>query len=157
MRGDSRMWQCTVSFSECCYTDVVPLWKTIELHMHLWFVHCFSVGCTSIKITTNMTSLLVQCLRIHLAMQRTLVLDWEDPWSGNIPHVLKQQSPCATTTEVMLWSWRAATTEPECPKVCVLQQEKPPQGEAHAPQLESSPLLLQLEKACLQQWWPSTV
>ena len=61
-----------------------------------------------------MTSLLVQCLRIHLAMQRTLVLDWEDPWSGNIPHVLKQQSPCATTTEVVLWSWRAATTEPEC-------------------------------------------
>ena len=77
-----------------------------------------------------MTSLLVQCLRIHLAMQRTLVLDWEDPWSGNIPHVLKQQSPCTTTTE------------PECPKVCVLQQEKPPQGEAHAPQLESSPLSL---------------
>ena len=80
---------------------------------------------------------------------RSLV--WKDP------HVLKQPSPCATTTDVVLWSWRTATTEPEHPKVCVLQQEKPPQGEAHAPQLESSPLSLQLEKAYLQQWWPSTV
>ena len=68
-----------------------------------------------------MISLLVQCLRIHFAMQRTLVVDWEDPWFGKIPHVLKQPSPCVTTTDGVLWSWRTATTEPEHPKVCVLQ------------------------------------
>ena len=36
-------------------------------------------------------------------------------------------------------------------------QEKPPQWEACAPQLESSPHSPQLEKACAQQWRPSTV
>ena len=35
------------------------------------------------------------------------------------------------------------------------QQEKPPQWEAHALQLECGPLLLQLEKACMQQPRPS--
>ena len=34
------------------------------------------------------------------------------------------------------------------------QQEKPPQWEAQAPQLESSPHALQLEKACMQQERP---
>ena len=40
--------------------------------------------------------------------------------------------------------------------MCALQQEKSPQWEAHAPELESSPHLVQLEKACMQQQRPST-
>ena len=39
--------------------------------------------------------------------------------------------------------------------VCVPQQDKPPQL-AWAPQLESSLCSPQLEKACMQQWRPST-
>ena len=33
----------------------------------------------------------------------------------------------------------ATITEPICPRVCALQQEKPPQGETHTPQIEKSP------------------
>ena len=39
-----------------------------------------------------------------------------------------------------------------CSRACTLQQEKPPQWEACAPQLESSPCSPQLEKAHAQQW-----
>ena len=34
-----------------------------------------------------------------------------------------------------------------CSRVCALKQEKAPQGEAHVPQLESSPFSLQPEKS----------
>ena len=51
-------------------------------------------------------------------------------------------------------SYWACALEPEnhnywspSPRTCAQQQEKPPQWEAHAPQLESSPYLLQLEKS----------
>ena len=37
-----------------------------------------------------------------------------DPWSGKIPHAAEQLSLCATTTEPVLWSLRAATPEPTC-------------------------------------------
>ena len=55
-----------------------------------------------------------------------------NPWSGKIPQALEQLN---------------TALEPACPRVHAAQQEKPPQWEAHAPQLESSPHLLQLEKA----------
>ena len=45
--------------------------------------------------------------------------------------------------------------KPKHPRARALQQEKPPQSEAHALPRESSPHLLQLEKACAQQWRPS--
>ena len=35
-----------------------------------------------------------------------------EPWSRKIPHVTEQLSLCATTTEPVLWSPRATTTEP---------------------------------------------
>ena len=55
-------------------------------------------------------SLVVQWLRIHLAMQRTLFLSlvWEDPTCQRVTN------PCATITEPELWSPRAATTKPLC-------------------------------------------
>ena len=43
-------------------------------------------------------------------------------WSGKIPHATEQLSP------------RATTTEARTPRACALQQEKPPQWEARAPQ-----------------------
>ena len=50
---------------------------------------------------------------------------WFDPSLGKIPHALRQINPCATITEPILSSSRAATTEPTYPRVCALQQEKP--------------------------------
>ena len=40
-------------------------------------------------------------------------------------------------------------------RACVPQNEKPPQGEVHALQLEGSLCLLQLRKDCEQQWRPN--
>ena len=36
-------------------------------------------------------------------------------------------SPCATTTEPVLWSLGTPTNEPTCPRARAPQQEKPPQ------------------------------
>ena len=61
-------------------------------------------------------------------------------------HVLRRQlSPCAKTTEPVLWIPGATTTEFTClePMLC---NEKPLQLKAHALQTENSPCLLQLEK-----------
>ena len=49
-----------------------------------------------------------------------------DPWSGKTPHATGQLSSCATTAEARM------------PKACALEQEKPLQWEAWAPQLEKS-------------------
>ena len=42
--------------------------------------------------------------------------------------------PCATTTEPVLYSLWATTTEAHAPRARAPQQEKPPQWEARAPQ-----------------------
>ena len=59
---------------------------------------------------------------------------------------LEQRSLYATTIEPVLWSPGAATTEAHMPRACAQQQEKPPQWEALALQLESSPRSPQLEE-----------
>ena len=53
------------------------------------------------------------------------------------------------------WAHTLQALKPRCPRDGALQQEKPPQWEAQAPQLESSPYSLQLEKAHVQQGRPS--
>ena len=57
------------------------------------------------------------------------------------PHLLSQ---CTTNIALALWSPGTTTTEARVP----------PQKEVRTPQLESSPHLLQLEKANMQQWRP---
>ena len=56
------------------------------------------------------------------------------PWSGKIPHVTEQLSPCATTIEPVLQSLEATATEPHGQQLEPVfsrtrapQQEKPPQ------------------------------
>ena len=51
---------------------------------------------------------------------------------------------------------RLQLLKPTCAGTHALQQEKPLQWEAPAPSMESSPYLLQLEKAPVQQWRLST-
>ena len=58
------------------------------------------------------------------------------PWFRKIPHAKEQLNLCAATTEAH------APLEPGAP-----QQEKPPQREACAPQLDSGSHSLQLEKS----------
>ena len=65
-----------------------------------------------------------------------LVMD-RDAWRAAVHGVAKSQT------------WLSDWTEHS--RACVLQQEKPSQWEACTPQLESSPYLLQLEKAYTQQ------
>ena len=71
-----------------------------------------------------------------------------DPWAKKIPHAVEQLSPCATTIEPVLSRVRELQLwKPSSPRACALQQEKPPEWEAHTLQLESSPHSLQLEKS----------
>ena len=63
-----------------------------------------------------------------------------DPWSGKIPHATERlrlgataTEPVFTSLEPQLLSLSATATE-----ACALQQDKPPQWEAHALQLEST-------------------
>ena len=65
------------------------------------------------------------------------------PWPGRTPHAMEQLSPFA------------ATTEAKAPRVPG-KQGNPLQWEASALHLESSPYKLQLEKAWVYQWRPST-
>ena len=59
---------------------------------------------------------MVQWLRIRLPMQGHRF----EPWSRKIPHAAEQLGLCATTTEPVLYSPCATTTE-----VCVPQLLKP--------------------------------
>ena len=96
----------------------------------------------------------VQWLRTHLPRQGTWVwsLDQEDP-------------TCLGATKSMCHSYRAhwvcvlvwtATAEACVPRTRALQHEKPWQWEGCPAQLKNSPSSLQLEKACVQQWRPSS-
>ena len=85
-----------------------------------------------------------------------------DPWSGRIPHATEWLSLRVTTNEPVLWSPGATSTErkgrncwSQSPRACALQQERPPQWEAHASQLECNPHLLQLEKSLCSAEDPS--
>ena len=89
------------------------------------------------------TSLVAQWLRICLPMQET----WVRSLVWKTPHVAEQLSPCTTTTEAseprarepQLLSLHATTTEAHAPRAQALQQEKPPQWEAHDQQRRVAP------------------
>ena len=85
------------------------------------------------------TSLVVQWLRIHLIIQ--------GPW---VQILVQEDSICCRTAKPC-----TSTAEHTCPIVHALQQEKLPQWEAQALQLESSPCFPQLEKAFVQQRRPA--
>ena len=66
-----------------------------------------------------------------------------------------QQGPCNTTPEARALELTRHSYWSHVPRVCALQQEKPPRWEAHTTQLERSPGLLQLGQAHTQHWRPS--
>ena len=77
-----------------------------------------------------------------------------DPWSGKIPHAIRQLSPCPMTPESVFKSPWATTTAAHVPGAYAVQQEKPPQWETHVAQLEN-PHSPQPENAWAQQQRPS--
>ena len=103
--------------------------------------------------TTMRTPQVVQWIGICLPMKGTQgqPLVWGDSTG------CRATKPCVITTEPEChesWNLRAAvhTLEPQvlspCAESRAPQQQKPPQGEAQAPQPESSLCFLQLEKGC---------
>ena len=103
------------------------------------------------------TSLVVQWLRIRLPMQGTWVrsLDWEDPTCRGATKSVRHNYWAHTRHNY----WSPHALGPTCcnywarmPRARALQQEKPPQWEACAPQQRVAPLSLQLKKAYMQQW-----
>ena len=63
---------------------------------------------------------------------------------AHAPQLLK--AACSRARELQLLSPSAAATEAQVPGACALQ-EKPLQQRVRAPQTESSPCLMQLEKS----------
>ena len=78
-----------------------------------------------------------------------------DPWSGKIPHASEPLSPCSTTTEAVLRAQELQLLQSSGPRAHAPKQEKPPQRESPAPELESSPHSPQPEKACAANQEPA--
>ena len=109
--------------------DTKIKWRVQRLPIYPLFLNMYSLSLLSISSISELiflgvifklrlylfkisfrTSLVVQWIRTHLAMQGTQA----DPWSGKIPQAVGQLSPCATTTG----AWK--------PRAHASQQEKPP-------------------------------
>ena len=69
------------------------------------------------------------------------------PWPGKMPHAAEQLNQCSTPRAPVLQSLGSTNGKPAHFRARALQQEKPLQWEASRLQLESGPLLLQLEKS----------
>ena len=136
VHGVARSWTrlkdrttTMMTVSICCYHQVWRSFFTlISLHSQGWG------GTFAVSRRFGVTSLVVQWLRIHLPMQGA--------W---VQSLLLEDSTCCRSTK------------PAHYRACALQQEKPPQWEAHTPQLENSLCLPQLEKALTQKWRLSAI
>ena len=69
-----------------------------------------------------------------------------NPWSRKKPHAKEQRSPCATTTEPMLWSPWAATTEAQA-RCSPCSTREATATRSPLPATKSGPHLPQLEKS----------
>ena len=92
------------------------------------------VGCLK-DSTTWGTSLVAQWLRIHLPVQGT-----------QVRALVQEDLTCCRATKPVRHNYWACALEPAChnywayvPRARTLQQEKPPQWEAHAPQQRVAP------------------
>ena len=110
-----------------------------------------NLNCTGGKNNGWRTSLVVEWLGILLPMQVTQVwsLVWEDPMChGAAKPVHRNCWACALEPRNHnSWAWVPQLLKLVCPRAHAPRQEKPPQQEAHAPQLESSPRAPKLEKS----------
>ena len=126
-QGRVRVWHPLCLHGEC---------EVCRENMLMWRIKkCFPSQTVRVGISP-----VRQWLRICLSMQGTWV------WS-----LVREDSTCCWATKPMCHNYWVHMPTAHAP-----QREKPPQWETHAPQLERSPCLPQLEKACTQQWKSST-
>ena len=145
----------THTYMYVCIHVLILYLKMIYLFYIILYRHIFTYP---FKILKSRSSLVVQWLRICFLMQETQVrsLVWEDSTCHRAT-----KPPCCNywthALEPMSRNYQAhmPLLKPAHPRACALQQEKPPQWEACAPKLETSPGLSQLEKGCVQQQRPS--
>lgn len=111
------------------------------------------------KAASSLDILVAQWLSIHLTIQRTCRLI---PDLGG-SHMLQATKPCAAATEPVLWSLGAQTLRrmpqllrPAPARARALQQEKPQQWEASAPQLEVASRSPQPESTHSNKYNPSS-
>ena len=114
------------------------------IHFHHEIILCYRAQQIFIKHFLK-ASPVVQWLRIYLSVQGVQYLIQEDFTSHTA-----NRPVCSD-----FWTYVLRLQKPMSAKACAPHQQRPPQREACA-QLESSPGLLQLEKALTQQWRPST-
>ena len=147
---------------------VTVLVYNFKIHIYIYiyiYIYIKCCGCLNIFLEQRVTSkgvtgtsLVAQWLRIRLPMQGTRVwaLVREDPTCRGATKPVRHNYWACTLEPAShnYWSPCATTTEARAPRACALQQEKPQQWEACAPQ-QSSPHSLQLEKARVQQQRPN--
>ena len=102
-RGSSRPKDWT--WVSCIADGFFTIWATREAQFFKPSIYLQSLN--TIKILLPWTCLVIHWIRICLSMRGTGV----QSLSGKIPHALEQLSPCVTTTEPVLSSPQAATTE----------------------------------------------
>ena len=69
-----------------------------------------------------------------------------DPWSGKIPHAAEQPSLCTWAPEPVRHKDWLQLLKPAPPRTCAPQQEKSPQWDTQALQLEEPPLATTRER-----------
>ena len=115
-------------------TTLIPLALLFSLHFTFSPLKSYQIY-SLFKQPSLRTSLMVQWTEIPCQCRGHSF----HHWAGKIPHTLGELSSCIITIELALQSLWAATTEAHVPRAHALQQEKPPQWEAHVSQLESRP------------------
>ena len=105
-------------------------------HEILWKIY-------SLKNTFFRASLVMQWLRIHLPMQgtrvRALVREYPTCHGATKPMCHNYWACALEPASYNYWSPHDTTTEACMPRACALQQEKPLQWEARAPQWRVAP------------------
>ena len=139
-----------VSLLSSFLRKLLVLWLEIYWIYRFRNIDMFIIINDHIKSVKWGSSLVAQCLRIHLPMQGTQVqaLVREDPTcrraTKSVRHnywacTLEPMSHNYWAREAQLLSLHATTTEAHAPRACALQQEEPPQWEARVPQRRAAP------------------
>ena len=113
---------------------------------HLFLNFIFILLLFTLKVTYR-TSLVVQWMGIHLPMQGI-----------QVQSLVREDFTCHGSTKPVwhnYWAQLLQVLKHRSLRACVPQQERPPQWEACAPQLESGLRSLELKKACMEQRRPS--
>ena len=136
----------------------IPVLTSVPCHLVFHFPSLLTAVSPKEKAAESLirgtlgTALVVQWLSVRLPMQESQV---QSPVRELRSHTEGQLRPGHQAYGALVLERRLPT--PTCPtRAHTLQQEKPQRCEARAPQLESSPRSLQLEKAHTEQQRPRT-